>query len=100
MVVAYRLGALTAFALRHFGLMKAEYFAQPNLLAGRRVVPELAQGEVAPERLGPEIERWLDTPAAVAELQTLFAAIHRQLRQGASDQAASAILDLARGGAR
>ncbi len=99
MVVAYRLGALTAFALRYLNLMKAEYFAQPNLLAGRQVVPELAQGEVAPERLGREIERWLDTPAAVAELQTLFAAIHRQLRQGASDQAANAILQLARGAA-
>ena len=66
MVVAYRLGALTAFALGHLGLMKAPFFAQPNLLAGRRVVPELAQGDVTPERLGREIERWLDAPQAVA----------------------------------
>src|SRR5262245_34692705 len=48
MVVAYRLGALTAFLLRRLGLLKAPYFAQPNLLAGRRVVPELAQQEVSP----------------------------------------------------
>ena len=97
MVVAYRLGALTAFALRHLGLLKAPFFAQPNLLAGRAVVPELAQGDVTPERLGREIERWLDKPEAVAELQVLFTAIHRQLRQGASDQAAAAVLALARG---
>jgi lipid-A-disaccharide synthase len=97
MVVAYRLGALTAFALRHLGLLKAPFFAQPNLLAGRAVVPELAQGDVTPERLGREIERWLDEPEAVAELQVLFTAIHRQLRQGASDQAAEAVLALARG---
>jgi lipid-A-disaccharide synthase len=96
MVVAYRLGALTAFALKHLGLLKAPYFAQPNLLAGRKVVPELAQGEVRPERLGREIERWLDGPDAVAELVTLFTAIHRQLRQGASGQAAEAILAIAR----
>jgi lipid-A-disaccharide synthase len=100
MVVAYRLGALTAFALRHFGLLKAPFFAQPNLLAGREVVPELAQAAVTPERLGREIERWLDEPDAVAELQVLFTAIHRQLRQGASEQAAEAVLDLARGRAR
>jgi lipid-A-disaccharide synthase len=99
MVVAYRLGGLTAFALRHLGLLKAPFFAQPNLLAGRRVVPELAQDDVNPERLGREVERWLDEPEAVAELQALFAAIHRQLRQGASGQAAEAVLALARGSA-
>ncbi len=97
MVVAYRLGALTAFALRHLGLLKAPFFAQPNLLAGRLVVPELAQADVTAERLGREIERWLDSPEAVAELQALFTAIHRQLRQGASGQAAEAVLALARG---
>jgi lipid-A-disaccharide synthase len=96
MVVAYRLGALTALALRGFRLLKSPYFAQPNLLAGRRVVPELAQSEVTPERLGREIERWLDEPAQVAELQALFTTIHRQLRQGASERAAAAILDIAR----
>ncbi len=99
MVVAYRLGGLTAFALRGLGMLKTTHFAQPNLLAGRQVVPELAQGAVTPERLGREVERWLDEPQAVAELQTLFTAIHRQLQQGASDQAAVAILELARGSA-
>lgn len=99
MVVAYRVGALTAFALRQLGLLKAPFFAQPNLLAGRRVVPELAQADVTAERLGREIERWLDEPEAVAELQVLFTAIHRQLRQGASGQAAEAVLALARGAA-
>ena len=96
MVVAYRLGALTAFALRRLGLLKAPWFAQPNLLAGRQVVPELSQGEVTPERLGREIEHWLDAPEAVAELQALFTTIHRQLRQGASESAAAAILALSR----
>jgi lipid-A-disaccharide synthase len=96
MVVAYRLGALTAFALRGLGLLKAPWFAQPNLLAGRQVVPELAQDEVTPERLGREVERWLDGPELVAELQALFTTIHRQLRQGASESAAGAILTLAR----
>ena len=97
MVAAYRLGSLTAFAVRRFGLLKAPYFAQPNLLAGRLVVPELAQAQVTPERLGREIERWLDEPEAVAELQALFTTIHRQLQQGASERAAAAILEIARG---
>jgi lipid-A-disaccharide synthase len=61
------------------------------------MVPELAQGEVRPERLGREIERWLDQPAEVAALQEQFTVIHRQLRAGASERAAEAILMLARG---
>jgi lipid-A-disaccharide synthase len=97
MVVAYRLGGLTAFLLRRFGLLKAPFFAQPNLLAGRRVVPELAQGEVTPARLGAELERWLDAPEAVQQLEVLFAELHASLRRGASGQAAEAVLALARG---
>ncbi|MDH4260596.1 MAG: lipid-A-disaccharide synthase, partial [Gammaproteobacteria bacterium] len=97
MVVAYRLGWMTALALRSLRLLKAPYFAQPNLLAGRLVVPELAQGEVRAERLGREIERWLDGPAEVAVLQEQFTDIHRQLRAGASARAADAILELAGG---
>jgi lipid-A-disaccharide synthase len=99
MVVAYRLGGLTAFLLRRLGLLKAPFFAQPNLLAGRAVVPELAQGDVSPERLGRALERWLDEPEAVAELEALFMAIHRQLQRAASGRAADAILELARQGA-
>ncbi|MGQ0384022.1 MAG: lipid-A-disaccharide synthase [Gammaproteobacteria bacterium] len=98
MVVAYRLGWPTAVALRGFGLLKAPHFAQPNLLAGRLVVPELAQGEVTAERLGREVERWLDSPQQVALLAAEFDAIHRTLRQGASERAADAILALAHGG--
>lgn len=99
MVVAYRLGFASALALRGFGLLKVAHFAQPNLLAGRRLVPELAQGEVTAERLGQELERWLDAPAEVAALAAEFTAIHRRLRLGASARAAEAILALTRGGA-
>ncbi len=94
MVVAYRLGALTAWMLKSLGLMKAPHFAQPNLLAGRRVVPELFQSEVTPERLGSEIARWLDSPAECAALEQVFADIHRQLRHGGSERAADAVLRL------
>jgi lipid-A-disaccharide synthase len=94
MVVAYRLGALTALLLRRFGLMKAPFFAQPNLLAGRGVVPELFQEEVSPQRLAAELERWLDDAGARAALVEVFTAIHEQLRRNASERAADAVLAL------
>jgi lipid-A-disaccharide synthase len=97
MVVAYRLGGLTAFLLRGLKLLKAPFFAQPNLLAGRLVVPELAQGDVTPARLGEAIERWLESPEEVRRLEALFTELHGTLRRGASEQAAVAVLALARG---
>ncbi len=94
MVVAYRLGTLTAWVMRSFGLMKAPHFAQPNLLAGREVVPEIFQQDVTPARLGTEVARWLDDGNACMELASLFHDIHVQLRRGASERAAEAVLRL------
>ena len=48
MVVAYRLGAITAFMLRTLGLVKIKHFSQPNLLAGAELVPEFFQGACEP----------------------------------------------------
>ena len=95
MVVAYRLGALTTLVFRALRLMKAPFFAQPNLLAGERVVPELFQAEVTPARLAEELARWLDNPGARAALDERFHAIHQTLRRDASARAADAVIALA-----
>lgn len=100
MVVAYRVGAATAGVLRLFRLLKAPFIAQPNLLAGRRVVEEFVQGQVEPETLAAAIGRALDDGAARAALQALFAELHATLRQGASDRAAEAVLALVERGGR
>jgi lipid-A-disaccharide synthase len=93
MVVAYRLAPLTAFLMRGMKLMKAEYFSQPNLLAGRQVVPEYLQEDVRPEVLGPALLAQLQRPDH-AELVATFTAIHTTLRRDASARAADAILEL------
>jgi lipid-A-disaccharide synthase len=93
MVVAYRLAPLTAWLMRSMKLMKADYFAQPNLLAGRQVVPEYLQDDVRPEVLGPALLAQLQRPDH-AELIATFTAIHTTLRRDASARAADAILEL------
>ena len=95
MVVAYRLAPATAWIMRSFRLMKADFFAQPNLLAGRQVVPEFLQEEVRPDVLGPALLQQLERPDR-AELVATFAEIHAALRQDASARAADAVLELAR----
>jgi lipid-A-disaccharide synthase len=93
MVVAYRVAPLTNWLLRVLGIFKADYFALPNLLAGRQIVPEIFQQDVRPEVLGPAMLEQLERPDR-DELVTEFTAIHERLRCDASARAADAILEL------
>ncbi len=97
MVAAYRFGALTAFVIRRLGLVKVPYFSQPNLLAGRRLVPEFLQEAVTAESLGAALLAELGDPARAAELEAEFRRVHERLRRGGAELAASAILELVQG---
>ena len=93
MVVAYRLGALTAFLLKRFGLVKVPYFSQPNLLLGRRRVPEFFQDQVTGAALGDALLKQMDDSGQVAQLQSEFRSVHEVLRRGGAARAADAILE-------
>ncbi len=94
MVVAYRFAPLTAFLLRRLALVKVAHFSQPNLLVGRRVVPEFLQEQVQPATLGAALLAQLDDTAARDELEREFTTVHETLRRGGADRAALAILGL------
>ncbi len=93
MVVAYRVAPMTNWLLRGLGLVKTEHFSQPNLLAGRPLVPEFFQSEVRPEVLGPALLEQLERPDRAALIEA-FGEIHVRLRRDASARAADAILEL------
>jgi lipid-A-disaccharide synthase len=95
MVVAYRLAAATVFVARKLALVKSPYMALPNLLAGRALVPEFFQDEVTPSALGGALLRELDDPGRAAELAAQFRRMHVELRCGAAERAANAILECA-----
>lgn len=94
MVVAYRLGAITAFLLRTLRLVKLPYFSQPNLLAGKALVPEFFQDAATPENLSSALSRWIEEPAEAAKLGEAFQAIHLDLRRGGAERAANEIAEL------
>jgi lipid-A-disaccharide synthase len=98
MVVAYRVSALTALLLRTLRLVKVPYFSQPNLLAGRRLVPEFFQEQVQGAALGDALLKELEDGDHMRELLGEFAAVHRTLRRGGAARAAEAILDCLRWG--
>jgi lipid-A-disaccharide synthase len=94
MVVVYRLGAMTAWILRRLKLVKVRFFAQPNLLADRRVVGEYFQEEIVPESIGAELLMWLDDAERRSDLEQQFSRIHADLRRDAGARAAQAIMAL------
>jgi lipid-A-disaccharide synthase len=96
MVVVYRLGAMTAWLIKGLKIVKSKFFAQPNLLADRRVVGEYFQQQIVPESIGAELLMWLDDAERRAKLEHEFMSIHVDLKRDASARAAQAIVDLVR----
>jgi lipid-A-disaccharide synthase len=94
MVAAYRFSALTAFLLRRLGMVKVRHFSQPNLLTGQALVPEFLQEAVNGTDLGRALLQQLTDSAGAQRLETEFLKVHQQLRVGAADRAAQAILTM------
>jgi lipid-A-disaccharide synthase len=93
MVVAYKMSRLNYLIGK--ALIKIDYFSLPNLIAGKRIVPEFLQKEVIPETLATNILQQLNDVSKKDELIAEFAKIHQKLRRDASKQAAEAVIELA-----
>ena len=91
MVVSYRLGPATYAIARVF--VKTPYVALPNILAARALVPELLQGAATAANLAAQLHRVHAHPEPQL---TAFDALHGKLRQGADENAARAVIGLAR----
>ena len=94
MVVVYRLAPLTYLLGRR--LVKVPHFAMANLIAGERVVPEVIQRELTPERVAAEVRALLDAPGRREVMRAGLAEVRRKLgAPGASGRAADAVLGVA-----
>jgi lipid-A-disaccharide synthase len=96
MVAAYRVAPVTAFIVRSLGLVKVKYFSQPNLLAGKALVPEFLQEQVTAQALATALAVQLTDVGNRSRLEAAFLAIHQQLRRGGAALAAGAVLELLR----
>jgi len=95
MVVIYRVSALTALLAKP--LVRTPFFSMVNLIAGRRVVPELIQKDFTPQRVAQEVLRLLQQEAARAELRRGLAEVRERLGPpGAIERAADAIVRMLR----
>ena len=94
MVVVYRVSPLTYRLGKPF--LKVDTYAMPNLVAGRRVVTELIQDDLTPERLAEETVALLTDSGRHARTREALQRVREQLgAPGASARAAKAILEVA-----
>ena len=90
MVVSYKLGVVT---YRIFSLLvKTPFVSIPNLLANKRLVPELIQADATPELLSAAMLDGFDT-AKRNKLKIEFAALSEQLALESGSLAAMAIAE-------
>jgi lipid-A-disaccharide synthase len=91
MVIVYRLSRLTYTVGRPF--VKIDTFGMVNLVAGRKVAPELIQDDFTPERTAAEVLRLLSDEAYRAQMTAAMREVKEKLGgPGASRRAAEAIL--------
>ncbi len=88
MVVAYRMSALTFAVAKR--LVKTPFIALPNILAGRKLVPEFIQDEVSPESLSSSVLALINESSST--LLDEFDRLHAMLAQSASERAALEVL--------
>jgi len=94
MVVVYRLSSLTYRLGKPF--VHVDTYAMANLVAGRRVVPELIQDDFTPERVAAEALRVLTDSAHRTAVRRDLGEVRARLgATGASTRAAEAVIEVA-----
>ena len=93
MVVIYRVSPISAYLI--MPLVRTPFASMVNLIASRRVVPELIQDDFTPGRVAEETLRLLRFPAATEELRRGLAEVRARLGPpGAIERAADTIASL------
>lgn len=94
MIVCYKLAALTYFFASR--MVSVPHIALPNLLSGKRLVPEYIQDEIKIPVLREEIVSFFAQDNPDPQLLEQFERLHKELRKNASQAAANAVIALLR----
>ncbi len=89
MVVVYRVAPLTAFVLRR--MVHTQFFSMVNLIAARRVVPEMMQENFTSTAVAIEVRRLLESRAVREEMKADLAAVRARLGAGGAIERAADI---------
>jgi lipid-A-disaccharide synthase len=89
MVVVYRVSLTSAFVLKR--MVRSPFIAMVNLIAGRRVVPELIQDQFTSAAVEQEVCKLLESPDARDEMKAGLAEVRAKLGPGGAIERAADI---------
>ncbi len=89
MVVVYKVNAITAAILKR--MIRTPFIGMVNLIAGRRVVPELIQDAFTPEALEHEVRKLLESETARVEAKNGLAEVRAKMGPGGAIERAADI---------
>ena len=93
LITFYRLSPLTYNLGIHF--VKIKNYSIVNILAGKRIIPELIQKDFTSDKIYTEALRILNSPQIISEMKEEFKKIKKKLGKGeASKKAAQELYDL------
>jgi lipid A disaccharide synthetase len=96
-VIVYKPAWLTAKVMQRLGKRKdIRFLSMLNLGMNQRVAPELLHSDCTPQRIAGEVARLLDSTDATAAMRSLYARFRQAMSHGSWDDAADAIVGLAR----
>jgi lipid-A-disaccharide synthase len=87
MVVVYRVARTTAAILRR--MLRTPFISMANLIAGRRVVPELIQDNFTPAAVAAEVRYLLESPDGREAMKTGLAEVRAKLGPGGAIERAA-----------
>jgi len=90
-VMVYRVSPVTYKVGR--GMVKVPFFAMPNLIAGREVVPELVQKDFTPENVAARMREILPDGPAREQMLSGFAEIRKKLTVSSEGTTADRVAD-------
>ncbi|HEX6833842.1 MAG TPA: lipid-A-disaccharide synthase, partial [Rudaea sp.] len=94
MVVGYRVAPASYFIARLLRMLKTDVYSLPNILGGRRLVPELMQDACTAPALAQPLLAILRERSTNEQTVAEFERIHRDLLGDADHDAATAVADL------
>jgi lipid-A-disaccharide synthase len=87
MVVVYRVNRVTAAIVRR--MIRTPFIGMVNLIAGKRVVPELIQDAFTPEAVEAEVRKLLESESARVEAKADLAEVRARLGPGGAIERAA-----------
>jgi lipid-A-disaccharide synthase len=87
MAVVYRVSPLSAMIVRR--MIRTPFFAMPNLIAGRKIVPELIQDGFTAAAVEAEVRRLIESTDAQNEMRQALTEVRRQLGAGGAIERAA-----------